>query len=153
LITPNMLPALASVDPIHINANFPYPAQVDFTNAHHSSDHDPVQLRIRPTGAAMLGGNLRYPGVTVELFDSAHQRIATTATDALGEFRFGALDPAAVTLQFGAPDSVYLSSTNMTLWLQPGYNRLNLPVAHQAAEVGLAAALLGPALAHSIQAE
>lgn len=147
LISQNMLPALASVDPIHINANFPYPAKVDFTAVHHASDHDPVQVRIRPAGAAVLGGNLRYPGIHIELLDTAQQPIAETLTDRMGDFRFWGLTPGAVTLRISTPNSVYLSSLNMALSLQTGYNTLNLPVAHQAVEVGIAAALLAPVMA------
>lgn len=148
LITPNLLSALANVDVVHINVDFPYPTQVDFTNVHHASDHDPIQIRLRPAGAAILGGNLRYPGIRVDLVDSSNQALGTTFTDALGEFRFWSLAPESVSLRFTAAKSVYLPASEMTLSLHSGYNPIETPpVGHQAANVGHAAVYIGLALA------
>lgn len=152
LITPNLLPTLAEVDPVHINANFPYPVHVDFSQAHHASDHDPVQIRLRPTGAAMLGGNLTYGGIKVQLHDATGQLLAETVTDALGDFRFWnlALGPVKLTLQ--SPTFLTLAETESTLMLLPGYNELApLSIQHQSSEVGIAAALSAAALVESIE--
>lgn len=151
LITPNLLPTLAEVDPVHINANFPYPVRVDFSHAHHASDHDPVQIRLLPTGAAMLGGNLGYGGITVQLHAAAGQLLGETRTDALGDFRFWNLALGPVKLTLHAPDFLELAATEQTMMLLPGYNELDqIPVYHQANEVGIAAALTGAALAANV---
>jgi endonuclease/exonuclease/phosphatase family metal-dependent hydrolase len=144
LLTSSMVPALAAVDIVHMNVNFPYREHVDFTDAHHASDHEPVLIRLRPAGAAMVGGNVRYPGVQLTLLDSAGAVLGTTLSDALGDFRFWNLQPGPVAVQLRTPDFLALPVQDMTLSLEPGYNDLKLPaVEHQTAALGGAAALLG----------
>jgi hypothetical protein len=154
LLTANMAPALAEVDILHINVDFPYPTQVDFTQVHHASDHEPIRLRIRPGGAAVAGGTLGYPDLRVTLLDQTQRPLGVAMTDALGEFRFWGLQPGEATLRIAAPDSVTLSSPDMTLSLQPGYNVLYAPVSgHQSAALGSAAAWIGHGLAEAAAAE
>jgi hypothetical protein len=139
-----MMAALAAVDIVHVNVNFPYPDHVDFTNAHHASDHEPVLIRLRPGGAAMVGGNVRYPGVQLTLLDRSGSVLGTALSDALGDFRLWDLRPGPVTVQLRAPDFLALPVQDMTLSLEPGYNSLQLPtVEHQTAALGSAAARLG----------
>jgi hypothetical protein len=148
LITPGMARGLASVDILHTNVDYPYPAFVDFTNTHHASDHDMVQLRIRPAGAALLGGNLRYPGLRVELVAEDGQPLGVALTDDHGDFRLWNLRPGVVTLRVVAPDFVSLSVPEMTLTLETGYNEAPTPVVgHQSAALAGAIARLGPELA------
>jgi hypothetical protein len=141
LLSANMGPALASVDILHINTDFPYPVQTDFTQVHHASDHEPLQLRIRPGGAAMAGGNLRYAGLRVTLLDLRQQPLGVAFTDARGDFRFWTLRPGIVTLRVEPLDFVALSPQEMTFTLQPGYNAISTPATtHQAMVLGGAAA-------------
>jgi uncharacterized protein len=149
LVSPAVLPALAEVDILHVNVDFPYPAQVDLTNPHHASDHEPLLLRLRPAGAAMIGGNVRYPGRQVTLLDGAGQPVGVTLTDALGDFRFWNLQPGPARLRIDTPDYLSLPVQDMTLLLQPGYNGVNPSVGeHQNVAIGAAAVLLGNRLAH-----
>jgi hypothetical protein len=147
LVTPNLLPMLAQVEIIHINADFAQPAQVDRTSAFRISDHDPVQIRLRPGGAAMVGGNVSFPGVELILMDSAGQVVAKTASDALGDFRLWNLLPGQAFLRVHAPDYVSYPLQEMTLSLQTGYNTVAIPTpVHPSAELGVALALLSPYL-------
>ena len=148
LISTNLYPMLASVDIIHTNVDFPYPTHVDFTTARHSSDHDFLQIRLRPTGAAILGGSLRHPGLQVTLVDSTEQVLSATLTDALGEFRLWNLRPETVRLKVTPVNFLALADQEMTLTLNPGYNHFEMPtVQHQGAMLGGAAAWLNETLA------
>jgi hypothetical protein len=151
LITTNLLPLLAQVDPVHIDSNFPYPVHVDFSNVHHASDHDPVQLRFRPAGAAMLGGNLAYPGVHIQAVDAAQQLVGEATTDARGDFRIWNLAPGPITLALQAAPYLALSTQNVTVVLQPGYNTLSgVTATHQAVDLGTATAAVAPALVRAL---
>ena len=57
LISPALEPHVAEVQPVHVNADFAAPG--DEAGMHHASDHDPVLVRVRPAGAAWLGGQSR----------------------------------------------------------------------------------------------
>lgn len=152
LLTPGMARGLASVDILHANVDYPYPPFVDFTNTHHASDHDMVQLRIRPAGAALLGGNLRYPGLRVELMGADRQPLGVTLTDDRGDFRFWNLRPGVVTMRALAPEFVSLSVREMTLTLETGYNVVPpLVVEHQSAALAGAMARLGPEIARLVR--
>lgn len=150
LISSNLGPMLASMDIIHTNVDFPYPAHVDFTSARHSSDHEFLQIRLRPGGAAMLGGNLRHPGLQVTLMDPARQPLSATLTDALGDFRMWNLRPGSATLKITAVDFVALPDQEMTLTLEPGYNQIKTPtMQHQSAALGAATAWVSDTLART----
>jgi hypothetical protein len=148
LVTPNLLPMLARIDVIHINADFAQAAQVEHSNASRTSDHDPVQILLRPGGAAIVGGNVSLPGVALTLLDGSGNRIAETVSDALGNFRLWGLEPGQAFLRLQAPDYVSYPLQDMTLSIQAGYNSVeNLTPVHQSAEAGVALALLSPYLA------
>ncbi len=104
LVTPAMVPTLAEVDLVHINAHFPALATVNTTNVNHASDHDPMQIRIRPAGAGTVGGNLRFAGFQVQVFDAQQQAVAEARTDALGDFRVWNLTPGEYRLRIMGPD-------------------------------------------------
>lgn len=148
LISTNLYPMLASVDIIHTNVDFPYPTYIDFTTARHSSDHEFLQIRLRPMGAAILGGSLRHPGLQVTLVDSEGQLLSATLTDALGEFRLWNLRPETVRLKITPVNFLALADQEMTVTLNPGYNYFEMPtVQHQGAMLGGAAAWLNETLA------
>lgn len=147
LISPKLADILISVDLIHFNVNYPYLTQANLQDTRHSSDHEPIQLRFRPAGGAMLGGNLRYPGLSITLRDASGQAWSTT-TDALGDFRFWNLQPGPISLHYTTPNFVALAHTDMALSLQPGYNQVATPaVQHQTVALGIAAALSSADLA------
>src|SRR5690606_5416535 len=111
--------------------------------------HEPMQLRFRPAGGAMLGGNVRYPGVQITLQAASGQTWSTTS-DALGDFRFWNLQPGAHSLRYVAPNYVTFTHTDMALSLQPGYNQIQIAtpaVQHQTVALGIAAALSSADLA------
>ena len=112
-----------SSDRLRINADFAYPATINPT-VHHSSDHDPVLVRIRPDGAAWLDGDLHYPGIGVELLDGADAPLATAVTDANGEFRVWNLTPGPVRVKLTAGYGVELAADDFVLELDAGRNVL-----------------------------
>jgi len=143
LLTANMTPTLASVDPIHINADFPAPATVNPTVTQRASDHDPVQIRIRPKGVGMLGGNARYADIAVQVQDQTQQVITATLTDALGDFRVWNLTPATYTLALTAPVYLSVNPITFTLPVTAGYQTLpTVSVRHRTVDVAAATALL-----------
>ena len=123
LMTPALASHLAEVRPLRINADFAYPAAINPT-VHHSSDHDPVLVRIRPDSAAWLDGDLHYPGIGVELLDGADAPMATAVTDANGEFRVWNLTPGPVRVKLTAGDGVELAADDFVLELDAGRNVL-----------------------------
>ncbi|MEZ4662153.1 MAG: hypothetical protein R2911_31775 [Caldilineaceae bacterium] len=148
LISPAMLPHVAQVDPVHINADYPYPQQTDATSVHHSSDHDPVVLRIRPGGASWVSGDVRFAGVGVQLWDGAGALVAESTSDAAGQYHLWNLAPGAYTVRLIAclctsngqsADSLLEQSVN----LSPGPNTVPTPpMQHSAVQIGQAAALM-----------
>lgn len=76
LITPNLEPLLARVDPVHVNADYPGGDHEQVALLQRSSDHDPVLLQIHPAGVGTLGGNLGFPNLKLTL-----SRVAMSATD------------------------------------------------------------------------
>lgn len=147
LISPKLADILISVDLIHFNVNYPYRTQANLQDTRHTSDHEPIQLRFRPAGGAMLGGNVRHPGLSITLREASGQTWTTTS-DALGDFRFWNLQPGLVSVHFTAPNFVALAQADMALSLQPGYNQVMTPaVQHQTVTLGIAAALSSADLA------
>ncbi|MFN8487321.1 MAG: endonuclease/exonuclease/phosphatase family protein [Caldilineaceae bacterium] len=148
LLTSNMTPTLASVDPLHIDADFPAPATVNPAITQRASDHDPVQIRIRPEGVGMLGGNARYADIAVQVQGQTQNVITETLTDALGDFRVWNLTPATYTLQVTAPVYLHLAPRTFTLPVSAGYQTLPaLSVQHRTVDVAAATALLAAQLA------
>ena len=81
LVTESMVEDLAEIRPIRLNANYAYPALVDPESVQHSSDHDPVLMRVRPDKAAWIGGNVGYGAVNVDLIGRGGH------VDRVGSFR------------------------------------------------------------------
>lgn len=129
LVSPGMLPHFAGIAPLHISADFPTPLEPDPDSLYHVSDHDPVQLVIRPQGAGWVAGNLGEPGLTVTLSpadataDSAG--VQQTTTDALGNFRLWGVVPGTYTVRvegWAAEDlrPAHLSGEPIPVTVHPG---------------------------------
>ncbi|MCB0110267.1 MAG: hypothetical protein KDE53_30310, partial [Caldilineaceae bacterium] len=129
LVTPNLADLIARVDPVHVNADYPAGDNAQVALLQQSSDHDPVLLQLRPTGAGVLGGNLGFPNIRLALrqwagdevsvagefgvgesdfcadagAESDFPEVASTLTDASGDFRFWALTPGQYYLCIDAP--------------------------------------------------
>jgi len=149
--SPAVLPELAGIWPIHINADYAYPATVDPNSVYHSSDHDPVMMRLRPMGAAAIGGQLGFADIRVTLW-ADETAVADTVTDALGEFRLWDIAPGDYKLRYELPDYLMLSSALLTqnefsITLNTGFITVApINVEHAAIQTAVAAALIGPYL-------
>ncbi len=139
LFSPNLLASLAEVNVVRISADYAMPAVDDPASYLHASDHDPILVRFRPAGAAWLGGNLRYPGITVAA-NTGSAPLATATTDANGDYRLWNL-PATlpVTLTFSAPAHLTLPMQPVTLNLRPGVTSHSAQPVHAAVQTGAAA--------------
>jgi len=148
LVTPAMAPTLAEVDIVHIDAHFPALATVNTTNVNHASDHDPVQIRIRPAGAGTVGGNLRFAGFQVQILDAQQQPVAVAQTDDLGDFRIWNLPPGEYLLRIKGPVYLLAETTaspelELPITVAAGYNPLHdLLAYHRTVDIAAAAALL-----------
>jgi hypothetical protein len=127
LVTPNLAAQLALVQILHIHADTPTGGA---PLAH--SDHDPVVLRVRPTGTASLGGTLQWAEIAVRATNSEGDLLAQSVTDAQGEFRLWGLPPGEVTLEVSAPAWILLGkpSEHYTQSVQIGVG-MNTPVLPQ----------------------
>jgi len=143
LITPNLTPLLARVDPVHINADYPGGDQDQVALRQRSSDHDPVLLQIRPIGVGSIGGNLGFPNLKLTLALStttaatqqhslsagrptsaapiATTMITETVTDAYGDFRFWALTPGLYEVHIDTSAHFSQSAQTGILTVVPGY--------------------------------
>lgn len=147
LVTPNLVPTLAGIMPVHINADFPTPRTVDPTNVHHASDHDPVSMRIRPQGASWLSGNVIYGGVGVQVRSRRGDLVAEAVSDAQGEVRLWGLTTGLYTVFYHAPEFVSLEREEARVLLVPGSNQLpDISLYHQSVLTGTTFSLLTPLL-------
>ncbi len=164
LATPNLEPLLARVDPVHINADYPGADNEQVALRQRSSDHEPILLQIRPTGVGTLGGNLGFPDLKVTLLLAAATAdgqvtaldtiVAETVTDALGDFRFWALDPGRYNLRIDAPAHFSQSAQTGILSIIPGYQMLTAqPPLHRDVAEALAFMQLAPTLVAQITAQ
>lgn len=154
LVTPNLARMVALVDPVHSNADFPGAGQEQLQILTHASDHDPVQVIVRPDGAAILGGSLRYANIHVQLLDERGMVSGTTSTDANGEFRLWRLSTGTYTVTLTPPDAVRLEPTQMAIDVTGGYQLLPLPaISHRAVTLGVAFALTAGDLFQTEQRE
>jgi hypothetical protein len=112
LVTPNMAPQLSLVQILHIHADA---AAGESPLAH--SDHDPVVLRIRPQGAATIGGTLAWAEIGVSAHDNQGALIAQTLTDANGDFRLWGLPVGQVRLQVDVPEWIVVDTPTHPLTL------------------------------------
>jgi len=149
LVTANLAPLVALVDPVRGNADVHAGAGEQVADLARSSDHDPVVVKIRPGGAAILAGQVDYPGVTVQLATSEQAALATTTTDAQGEFRFWDLPPGdyhltILALPYLTPTRVEASLPQSTT-LTAGFHQWQAPkLRHQTSELGVATLLAAP---------
>ena len=147
LVTPGMRGDLAGVSPLHINADFPETETVDPGTVFRSSDHDPVQMVVRPQGAGWIGGELGLPGIRVLLEDARGQLVAETVTDGLGQFRLWDVRPDEYMLRYEPPAGVRLFQPETPVLVLAGAGLyFTPPVSHQVAELGGAWALITPAV-------
>ncbi len=151
LLTPVLLPHLAAVEIVHVNADF---AAQDPAHApgYATSDHDPVRLLLRPGGAASVGGNLGAAAVTVTA-QTETGAVVRAVSDANGDFRLWGLAPGAVRLYYAPPPAVTLDATQQTVDAAAGYTVVTPPAARHATPA-LAAwiALSGPELVNRLLA-
>jgi hypothetical protein len=141
LVTPALAENVAEVRPIRINADFAYPATLNDT-VHHSSDHDPVLVRIRPDGGAWLAGDLGHPDIRVELVDADDAPIATVVTDANGEFRIWNLTPGPGRVKLSTEIGYTIAPTDIPVELVAGANTLAAPtIEHPVVRQGIDAVL------------
>lgn len=150
LVTPNLEPLLARVDPVHVNADYPGGDHEQVALLQRSSDHDPVLLQIRPAGVGSLGGNLGFPNIKLTLSrpmesttapriptptgqpitgtlgrtEALTSTITETVTDAYGDFRFWALTPGDYEVRIDTPAHFSQSAQTSILTVVPGYQRL-----------------------------
>ena len=141
LVTPNLAPMVAMVDAIHSNADFAAADQNDLRLLQRASDHDPVQLRLQPDGAAILGGSLRYPNIHVQLRNETRDVVGATITDEQGEFRLWNLQPGAYELSFTPPPAITIGTESLRMTLSAGYQMLpHMAVTHRTVNFGIALA-------------
>jgi hypothetical protein len=98
LVTANLVDQLALVQIVHMHADAP---SGDSPLA--QSDHDPVVLRMRPNGAAHIGGTLAWSEITVSAADGSGNVVSQSVTDADGEFRLWGVPVGMVTLHYDSP--------------------------------------------------
>lgn len=110
-----MLTHIAGLDPIHINADYPYPATIDRNSVHHSSDHDPIIVYIHPTGIGWIAGNLEHSGIQIQLLNSKGNIVEQTTSDAQGDFRFWNIQPADYTVRYDPPDFLMIGDEEISL--------------------------------------
>lgn len=161
LISPAMALHVAQVDPVHINADYPYPQQTSADSVHHSSDHDPVVLRIRPGGAAWARGELRYGGVEIALLDEQGVRVTEATSDALGQFRLWNLTPGEYTVYYRLPAHLHIVQSDgvvddtlefkQEIRITRGENPVAGPrLQHQGVQTGFSAMLLTGAIGKQV---
>lgn len=142
LVTPNLARMVALVDPVHTNADFPGSGQTQVQTLTHASDHDPVQVLLRPDGAAILGGSLRYANIHVQLLDERGVVVSESSTDENGDFRLWHVPTGTYTVTFTTPAVVSIAPTQLSIVMDGGYQVLPPPaVTHRTVKIGVALAL------------
>jgi predicted extracellular nuclease len=147
LFTAGMRTAFAGIDPLHINADFPMLDGMEPETLNHTSDHDPVQLTIRPAGAGWIGGRVGLPGVIVSLRNEDGSGVGLTLTDQGGEFRFWGLAPGRYRIDFKAPAGLTIQTPESLLQVKAGAGLyLQPPLQLAQSELGIGAILLSAGL-------
>jgi hypothetical protein len=147
LFTAGMRPAFAGIDPLHINADFPMLDGTSAETLNHTTDHDPVQLTIRPAGAGWIGGRVGLPGIIVSLRNEQGSGVGLTLTDPAGEFRFWGLAPGRYRIDFRTPDGLTIQLPESLLQVKAGAGLyLQPPLRLEQSEFGVGAILLGAGL-------
>jgi hypothetical protein len=146
LVTPNLVPQLALVQILHLHAD----AATGETPLAHS-DHDPVVLRVRPGGAAAIGGTLQWGQIGVSVRDDKGLVIAQATTDVRGHYRLWALPVGRVMLRFNAPSWILLEEPIQLVDAAGGLLMSSAPrVHHTTAVTGAWLALTTPWLADTL---
>lgn len=136
LVSENLRQQISEVNVLHNNANFAYPEAVDLSNVIHASDHDPIFLRLRPDGAATLGGNLRFPGVDVAVIDESNQLVSLQQSDDRGDVQFWNLRAGKYTVRYQVPAHLRTDQSELTLELSTGNHPLPLiEIEHESLEL------------------
>lgn len=120
LYSRGMQPEFAGIDPLHINADFPYYAELDPATVYHASDHDPVVLTVRPAGAGWIGGSVALPGVGVALVEEGGAVVAESSSDPLGEFRLWGVAPGRYRLLYTPPVGARVAASADWIEIAPG---------------------------------
>ncbi|MEZ4835908.1 MAG: endonuclease/exonuclease/phosphatase family protein [Caldilineaceae bacterium] len=150
LMTSSMRGVFAGIDPLHINADFPTPAEDAETVARHVSDHDPVQLTLRPAGAGWIGGNVGVRGVLISLRNSEGSGVGVVISDDRGDFRFWGLPPGRYRVDYKPPRGVTIQSPDRLLQVPAGVGLFLQPdVQIEQGVFGVEAVLVGAALMDS----
>ena len=97
LVSEVLAPWITEVNVAHINSDFA--PRTGVRSLLHSSDHDPVLLRLRPAGGGFLSLATGVPGVTVQ--NEAGDRVAVS--DEFGELRLWNLPPGVTALRLSGP--------------------------------------------------
>ncbi|MCC6454141.1 MAG: hypothetical protein IT328_04310 [Caldilineaceae bacterium] len=140
LVTPNLAAQLALVQILHLHADA---ATGESPLAH--SDHDPVVLRVRPGGAASIGGTLAWGEISVSVRDDDGLVMAHATTDARGDYRLWGLPEGMVMLQFDAPAWILLEEPIQLVDAGVGLRLASAPrVRHATAVTGAWVALSTP---------
>ncbi len=148
LYSRGMQTAFAGIDPLHIDADFPFYAEMDTTTIYHAADHDPVVLTLRPEGAGWVGGDVLLAGVGVELVDEAGALVAQTVSDALGKFRLWGIVPGRYKLDYLPPEGTTVEKSDALFDVPAGSGLYFRPqVSQRVADWGVQAAMAGGFLA------
>ncbi len=147
IVTGSMSQDISEIRPIRLNADYAYPASIDAESVQHSSDHDPVMMRVRPGQAAWIGGNVGYRDIRISLLDQAGSEQTSAISDDQGEFRIWNVRPGTHTVRFAAPPAIQLIHEELSVDVVPGANWIeDVGPRHRAVDLGLAAALVAPML-------
>ncbi len=120
LLTSSMRAAFAGIDPLHINADFPTPAPDAEEIVNHVSDHDPIQLTLRPAGAGWIGGNVGVPGVLISLRNDDGAGVGVAISNAHGDFRFWGLPAGRYRVDYKPQRGVTIQSPDQLLRVRAG---------------------------------
>lgn len=152
LISPNVVQSLSGLDTLHINADRAMCDAGLETQTCQASDHDPLMMRLRPGGAAAVGGDSPYAGIAVEIehLESGSVYRATTGHD--GGFRVWDVPVGEVHVRFIPPEWVVMDETEVTMTVGAGLTMMEMPEARlePAMRAAASAALLADAAGRSI---
>ena len=127
LISPNMVRLLSGVDAVHENADLAMREPGDTQAAGQVSDHDPLAVRLRPAGAAAVGGELGFPGIRVMLEHVESGRKAEALTGSGGEYRLWDIAPGEVRIEYSTPAWLAADPPNTTTVLLAGLTMIEGP--------------------------
>jgi hypothetical protein len=137
LISPDMVQSVANVDVLHVNADFAMcSSESNVATCQAMSDHDPLLIRLRPDGAASVGGELGFAGVLVELSSPAAGQIFSTRTVRDGSFRLWDVPAGTATMRYAMPNWLRIDDgaaadetreKTVEMELRNGFNEVDSP--------------------------